>query len=169
MSELPYSRITLRPKKEADRKKFWEFRANDIGKMFPFFCLFDTLLLLILLCVHTYEQAKIGETHFIIEFLILLLLLATWCLKSKLRLDTWINLVLFNLYLETVLHALGFYFQGNDMEVHPEVYMRAYEIMTLFSVIFFAPNMFHVCLFFCINLLMTGASLFWLTENNAIS
>ena len=81
MSELPYSRISLRPKKDADPKKFWEFRANDIGKIFPLFCLFDTLFLLILLGAHIYEATTIGETHFILQVLMLLLLLATWCLK----------------------------------------------------------------------------------------
>ena len=47
--------------------------------------------------------------------------------------------------------------------------MRAYKIMILFSVILLAPNMLHVCVFFCINLLMTCTSLFWLTDNKVIS
>ena len=41
--------------------------------------------------------------------------------------------------------------------------------MILFSAILLAPNMFHVCVFFVSNLLMTCISLFSLTENRALS
>ena len=106
-SELPYSRITLRPNKEEDRPKFLEFRVNDIGKMFPLFCIFDVLFVLVLWAEYIYSEAAISKLQFTEQMLVLFLNLATWYLKSKLQSDTWINLVLFNLYLESMLHVLG--------------------------------------------------------------
>ena len=159
MKDVPYSRTTLLPKNEEDRSKFWEYRVNDIGDMFPLYCMFDAIFALVIWFIHMQDREILGKSHVAIEVVRLFLLLATWYLKSKLSSKTWLDLILFNLYVEVILHVLGFHLLGNESDAFEGKSMRVYEMEILFSVVMLAPSMFHVGVYIFLFFFLTIVSL----------